>query len=828
MALFYWLKVGIAVDNFTIAQYKIDGLYIKLDKKLTLKAHNIVIPSSKEKPSFDNIDETFDNIKYLFTFFEYIELEKIHFENNDLNIIFADDILYITSDDYEIAGKIKRIGKNFIADVSMLYLKKENISVVGKLVYDLQNNKLLTEGSYDAYHIKGRFKAIKEKNHIDFIVNSEAFTDLKTLIETFTLKESVKSWIVNKVQAKKYRLYSLKGRLLLEESGVKMDFDALKGDVLFEDVKIYYKEKLAPILAENFVLTYKDGGLYFDLQNPMYEGRSLAGSKVSIVDLIGQKPTTLVLDLHIKSVIDNVVQEILKAYNLTIPVIQNGSMANVDVKMEIPLKKSTKKTSVFVNVDLGEGDVYINKVKLPVIKGNMQYDKGFVTLSDVEIKENWYAGSVNGKINLKEKKIDLLFDVKHISIGGEKEKFFVLKNKKLPLTLDYNKNIIVDVPILKMKMINSSKEFLIQLNEIEKIKPYLKNIGLQIDGGNIDIRTKDFKTYTFKGILKKKSCVLYDNKDICYARVPCSGKITKNSVNLYAFDKRLHFNAGKSRIKIKNLNIDLEKFLSSRGKVDKNSKMKKLVILGKNSKLRYGRYTLVTDSYDIEVKPNGNIAAIGSIDGDIVKFNKRGKLFSMKALRVTDKMLHPFIHFKGLNKGRYTVKMSGNPDKVMSGQIIVEGGMMSDFKAYNNTLAFINTIPALATLQNPGFSEKGFKIKEGVVDFRLIGDRIIFDSVYIKGGSATIVGKGEVNIKTQKIKMDLAIQTAREIGKVLGSIPLLGYILMGKDKSMTVGLKITGTLDKVKVETSAAEDILTLPLQFLKRTIESPAHIINR
>ncbi|OQX76331.1 MAG: hypothetical protein B6D54_04150 [Epsilonproteobacteria bacterium 4484_65] len=200
----------------------------------------------------------------------------------------------------------------------------------------------------------------------------------------------------------------------------------------------------------------------------------------------------------------------------------------------------------------------------------------------------------------------------------------------------------------------------------------------------------------------------------------------------------------------------------------------------------------------------------------------------MQALRVKDKMLHPLIDFDGLKKGRYTLKMSGDPAKVRKGQIIVEGGVMSGFKAYNNTLAFMNTIPALATLQDPGFSKKGFKIKEGVVEYRMIGDKVIFDSVYIKGGSATIVGKGEVDIKKRSIKMDLAIQTARELGKFVGSLPLLGYILMGKDKSMTVGLKITGTLDKPKVQTTTAEDILTLPLHILKRTIESPAHIINK
>ena len=821
-----WLTVGIHADKLTLGKYEIDGLYIKLDKKLTLKANNIVIPKTRSKTSLQNIDRTFDYIKYLFTFFHYIELERVDFENNDYQIIFADNILYMTSDEYEIAGNIERVGQRLIADVSMLYIKKENINIVGKLTYFLQKDRLETEGAFDAYNIKGNFAAFKENDLVSFAVKSDTFSDLKTIIDKTTLSPAIKSWIVDKVKAKNYKLYSLVGKGNVEKNGFKMDFDSLKGEALVEDVKIYYKEKLAPVLAESCILSYKKGGLYFDLKNPMYQDRNLSGSKVSIVDLVGEKPTTLVVDLHIKSVIDSVVHEILNAYGLQIPVTQKGSMAKVDVKIDVPLKKSTQKTSVFVNVDLEEGDVYINKVKLPVLKGNVQYDKGFITLKDIDLKESWYEGRANGKIDLKVKKVDLKFDAKQVSIGEETEKFFVLKNKLLPLTLDYNKNIVVDIPTLKLKIVNRPKDMLLQVGAIEKIKPYLKDLELQINGGNLDITTKDFESYTFKGVLHRASCFFYEKDNVCLTRVPCSGTITKKGIDFYAFNKRLHFNADRSRVKLKNLNIDLKEFLSSKKK--SKIKNKRYVIIGKNSKLRYDNHTLVMDSYDIEVLPNGNINAIGSLDGDIVKLNKKRKILSLQALRVKDKMLHPLIDFNGLKKGRYTLKISGDPAKVRKGQIIVEGGVMSDFKAYNNTLAFMNTIPALATLQDPGFSKKGFKIKEGVVEYRMIGDKVIFDSVYIKGGSATIVGKGEIDIKKKTIKMDLAIQTARELGKFVGSLPLLGYILMGKDKSMTVGLKITGTLDKPKVRTSTAEDILTLPLQILKRTIESPAHIINK
>lgn len=858
-----WLKSGIETDTLVIGKYKVEKLYLKLDKKLTLKAQSIQIPKSKEKPSFENIDKTFDTIKYLFTFFDTIDLKNITFEDNHFNFIFIDDILYLSSDDYEIAGNIHREGYKLTANISQLEIKKSNIKLKGNLSYDLKNNTLNTEGNFTAYGIDGHFFADKIEDEITFKISSDRFKNLKILINTLTLQEGIKSWIVDRVQAKSYQLYSLEGRGKVTKNGFKIDFGTLRGEMLFDDVKIYYQKNLDPILAKNFKLIYKNKALYFDLKDPVYKKRSLKGSKITITGL-GEKKTLLKLDLHMVTPIDNALQKILKSYHLDIPVKHKGKPVNVDLKMDIPLGSyaKKKKNTVYVNVDLKQGDVWYKQVKLPLQKGNVTfnnqekesikvsvilkkgtveigktklpvlggkgyYEKGIVSLDNVQLKESWYEGRAKGKINLKKKHASLTLDAKQISIG-DKKKFIVLKNKKLPLTLDYSKNLRINVPSLALKIINRTKDMRIEVAKIEKIKPYLKNIDLEVDGGNLDI-IKQGKSYTFKGEIRRKACFLYGKNNLCYTKVPISGKVTKGELVFYAFGKRLYYNATKSRIKLKNLNIDLKKFLGARKQTVQNSgKSKKLVILGSNSKIRYNKYTLVTDSYDIEISPKGNIKASGSLDGDIVQFSKKGKIFSLKALRIKDKMLHPLIGFKGLKKGRYTLKKSGNPDGMMKGQIIVEGGIMSDFKAYNNTLALLNTIPALATLSNPGFSEKGFKIDEGVVEYRMIGDKVVFDSVYIKGRSATIVGKGELNLKKKTINMKLAIQTARELGKFVGNLPLLGYILMGKDKSMTVGLKITGSLNKPKVKTSAAQDILSLPLQIIKRTLESPAHIINK
>jgi len=820
-----------------------------------------VIPRSKEKPSFQKIDKTFDVIKYLFTFFHYIELENIQFNNNELKVIFADNTLYVTSDDYEIAGNIYREHHNFIADISLLYLKKSQSYITGKLVYDMHTDILDASGNFNAYHITGAFKAQKEKDTITFNLSTNRFKDLKTLIHSFDLNKNIEAWIVDKIEAKSYTLSYLKGKVLLENEDINIDYKSLQGDLKLNNVNIFYQDKLAPVVAKNVSIVFKDESLYFDLDTPRYLDRNLSGSKIIISQLIGGK-TYLNLDLNISSPLDNEVQKILKSYNLDIPVRHKNThtqahikidipLGNIDTKkimtyvdvhvakgllkyknIELPIQKahavydSTKDKDVVLDILLHPGKVKIAKALFPVRGGKVEYKNKNITLKNVHVKDDWYEGKVEGNIDTTKGKANLKFNAKKIIIG-QKEKIIVLKNKHLPLRIKYKKRLNIEIPTLGLSIRNNKNGLLIKAKKIKKLKPFLRNIPLNIDGGNIDILSLGKGKYTFNGLLDRKSCFLYTNNKSCHTSIPIKGKIDKKSFHLYAFDKRVHFNASKGRIDINHINIDLEKFLAEK-KQSKKKKVKKLVIVGKKSNIRYKNHVLVTDSYDIEVHKNGSVKAYASTDGDIVKFSIQGEKVALKALRMKDRALHPLIHFKGLKNGRYSLNISGNPNKTMHGEIIIEGGVMKNFKTYNNTLAFINALPALATFNSPGFSEKGFKIEEGVVEYRKIGDRIIFDSIYIKGVSATIAGKGEVNIQNKTIHMDLAIKTARELGKVVGSLPLLGYILLGKDKSVTIGLKLSGTLEKPIVKTSAAQDILTLPLRLIKRTLESPGHIINQ
>lgn len=815
------------ITGLKFASYEIGKLYIKLDKKLSIQANHIVIPKSKEEPQFNNIDQIFDRIKNVLEVFEFISLHDIRFENTVMEVVYADNLLHINTDQYEIAGQIYREGSKFIADVPLLYVKEEEITVEGNFTYDLAADALLTEGSFDALGMDGNFTAHKLQSEVHLHLATDYFDDIAPVIKLLGMKPIVEEWATERVRAKQQRFTYLYVGGSIVNNELEIDTATLDGEAEFREVTVDFRENVPPVTADVMRLKAKDEILAFEFDDPEYVHADLNGSEVKIVEVFGEKPTMLLLEIHAESPVNSDVQKIFHAYGLKIPVIQKSGTAHSDVNLTVQFSNS--ETTALIDTTLENAQIMLYAMPLDIQSGHLGYKGGVIQLDQMRLHElnlSRYSGEINGSITLKEEQADLTFALTYLR-EGPKAEYFSLKNKKVGVHVDFSEDIVVKVPELAFTLTNKEKESLIQIDDLLAIKPYVQ-LPLIEEGGHMGLRTKDFDLFTFEGELKRNRCFLYENDESCQTKVPFEGVFKKGNVEVSAFHQRLKYDSEKSRVALNTINIDLEQFITHRindgGKMNKNT----LVLLGTQSNLRYRKYKLITDSYDVEVKPNGDIKALGSKDNDIVKFTKTGDIFFLQALRIKDTMLHPLIGFNGLQEGRYSIKHEGKLEGEMKGQIIIEGGVMRGFQTYNNLLAFLNTLPALVTLQNPGFSDKGFKIEEGVITYRLIGTkRLIFDSIYLHGGSSTFVGRGSIDLEQQTMQIKLAIRTAREIGKVLGTLPLVGYILLGEDKSMTIGLEINGAIDNPRVTTTAAKDVLTLPLQLIKRTLESPKQLIE-
>ncbi|SHO80671.1 Putative periplasmic protein [hydrothermal vent metagenome] len=190
---------------------------------------------------------------------------------------------------------------------------------------------------------------------------------------------------------------------------------------------------------------------------------------------------------------------------------------------------------------------------------------------------------------------------------------------------------------------------------------------------------------------------------------------------------------------------------------------------------------------------------------------KDKKNISIDAKDIDDKILHPLINFNSLKGGKYTLYLDGEIGGKIDGEIRIIGGILDKFQTYNNLVAFANTIPALITFSSPGFNDNGYKIKEGVVEYSVDKNILRFKSIKIVGESSTIIGAGTINLKTKVSK-----------------IPVVGYILLGDNRSMAIGLSISGNLKNPKVETHAIKSMVELPFTILERLLKAPSNLLKR
>jgi len=825
LILLYWIRDGISMNSLKIGDFYLTGLYLKLDNKLILKIGQLHIPKAKKQKNIGDLDKSIRQVRRALTYFEYIELDSIEFTNTKYRIIYADNTIYIRSNEYEIAGMITPIKGGLKAKIPLVYIKKYDLSLNGEFLYDYDSEDMRFEGRYSIASIDGNISADMRDKRVKFALSSKSSDGIGALLDLLEVPEDTRTWIDRRVLAQHYRLVSLLGGGVWGDDGFELDMAALRAELELKDVEIYFHETLMPITAKSTTIHYRDGRLNFDLKEPYYLQKSMRGSKISLLHLTGDKNLQLLLKLNFNCRYDKEIDTLLKGYDISIPVQQKVGKSRVNIRLDIDLDSSKVKTEG--RVFISKGIMEIGGVALPTRGGEVTFNSSRVALWGVDIHDDWYSGIVNGFINLDTDRAKLKIDLKKHKIGDKKGTSIVIKNrKKLSVLMNFKDRLKFDIPALKLK-INERKGRGIDIlsSDIKPLLRYVRGLPLELSGGHFSVHTKDYKRYKFDGKAKWKHSYIY-GKSGYISSLPFSGTFKGKSVSLNALKNSFVYDSKNSLIRIKNINIDAKKMTELYSSKRGAGEISKLRVKGKRSVIRYGKYVLLTDRFDLGMRGK-SLTFEGTKDGDTVKLKRVGNRLSVHANKIRDRMLRSLINFGGLHGGRYSLDFSGDTDGDMRGVIDIKGGAIDSFKAYNDLIALFNTIPALMALSDPGFSKKGFVIRDGRIEFDIRDDIVYINKIYLNGKSSTIVGRGTVHIKSGKLNIDLAIQTAREIGSILGSLPLVGYILFGKDKSVTTGVKIRGTMDKPNVKTNPVEEALLLPFELIKRTITSPAHIIN-
>jgi len=580
--------------------------------------------------------------------------------------------------------------------------------------------------------------------------------------------------------------------LFFNKKGDLLENYEIVGSILDLETKKIDKHKLENINS-NFKI--KKNFYEFDIKSVKLYGINFDSTNINI-----KKNNT---DLDISIVTKNLgkienIDKFLNNFNYNVP-YKNISLSNLDFslnnKINFKLKKFVKLKDLRI-----EGSGLINNLLL-ISDDFEKYKKYIETKKNVEVQNN--------KINYKYNNKKLKFETSgKINFNDEFE------NYKFDITLDYKNNL---------KIFNADFELnnpSINFESLNYHKPADKKANLKI-GIIFDKNKKIIKNLKYD---ESKNNITINNLQL------------SNKYRIYDFN-----NISISTLKNNNFNNDF-KIIKKNNKID---------ISGKKYDATYFFKTLNEDndskilSKKFKGKINFKIDEIISKNEPIFDFTGNGQLSSGKVQKLNAKAnfsenefidisitptssnkkkliiysdrAKPFVDdfkfVKGFSEGRleYT--------SIYDNKISKSNLKINDFKVKN--VPVLARLLSLASLQGMAdlLTGEGIRFSEFEIDFTSEGKLVTIDELYAVGPAISILMSGYVE-KDKLVSLRGTLVPATTLNKVIGSLPLIGKILVGSKTGegiFGVSFKIKGHPKKLK---TTVNPIKTLTPRFITRTLE--------
>ncbi|WP_024791934.1 YhdP family protein [Lebetimonas sp. JS138] len=856
------------VYNNHFLNIKYNNLNLKAYIKNIFPKSKIVVYSLKYNDiEIKNINLSLRNyLKYFFIkgFFNY-KNSLIYFKgklypiSNRIKLVLNSDNLLITQKNFIISlndlnSKISiNLNKNKIFSTTYIknsIIKYNNISIDTNSSTISQNNENF-QFSIKQLHIK-KFKTLKNiyaynieintnfLNYYTQITSKALKADYKNLsialkniqikipdktsalinIQKGDIKNSVFSFLLNKIYIIKNSdkiSYDINSTNFVSKR-IKAVSSSIKGD------KKTVLNKIISGIADNF--DFKIENNKFDITNKTFTSEKIVFNGVKINNLkidFNKKYALFSSKEYFNNKINNVLK---KELNISIPLKQTGGENNIR-----GIVKFDKNISFNIDVISKNPILKLDSLPLQVQEANITVTPDYTSF---KIKKSFLEIA---------RGIDLFFT----GVGK-------ISYEPLILTLKGVINNFVVYPILDVK--NFKEEATMDLNSLEL---FLKNshVYINLDKDNIIINNlkpllhyTPFKNMIDNGILfisfaknikaltyiKPKLAILYRHSNLpvennlskfAFNKITLNLELNKNKIILYNNFIQFFMNNNDLFLSLKNIDINLfplEKFYYKNFN-QKNTENKNIIINLKNSNILYKTHKFL--SQKASLKEINNSVSLNSTykNSKLTGYTKNGyfllegKNFSKEEFGA---FLPKFNFFKKINLDFTLVK---SPDDYYIGNVYINNAIITKLKALNNVLAFLNTIPSILSLSNPGFSSKGYKIKKGNIQYLLFNKILYIKKSDIEGENIDFFSKGYIdfnknyiNLKT-KAKLKLKLKKIPVIGKGLS------YLLLGKDGSIEVKMIIKGDLYNPKITKDIGKALLPNPFNLFKRVLTLPFNI---
>ena len=797
---------SIILNKFLLKTNLINGKFDFKAKKLRLFDKNIKLLSEKNNIEFLNTHFYY----YVDTQNGYIKNDKILVFSPDLNasvirnkVICTPKITTIKLSKLDIKHKLGDIN---ISSVKAQYLKNNLYGYIPKIKLEKNdtlgdikdvtfkyNPKLtlvdipFTKIAQNKYNTKLFNSDIKYQN------NKVATNISKIFIDAYGIKGNI---------YKNYITYDINSKALqIENNNSKFDYLNIKNISLY-NINTYYEDNMLITninTAEVEKLKVNDIGIYF-------------------------KNNLLKVIFHTKELLSTKLNKILSEFDINIPIYQKTGINKVKGKVSYDF--NTSKVHTDIKIKTKSSKLILDKNSyLDVKYANIYLKDSLIMLKDSLVDYNQSIVNVdyfirNGFIDLNNLNIQTKGRINDLNITDIIE----IKNHPEDLYIDLNK---IDILLKKLKVrVLVDKNIEVYINKLSKIYPYISYLKeYNINDGKVKVIIGDsIDIYTH--ISDTNQTILEQNLTPL-TKLDINTTINNNVTNISNKNININILTENNNTIIyggfKNLDLNITKFIDKNDTEDNKSLNIKTNITAKNTYILYNDLKLYSNKLLIQsnTQYNKTFAHIDSLykDRNITLLFNDGEL-KLYGLKIKEKTFKDLTNTSFLKKpllDLYVYKTKNS--EILQGFVEIKKGYIKELKAFNNLLAFINLIPSLVTFQPAGFSSKGYKIQYGYIEFFILNNIIYLEKIKIKGENMTFDGAGYIDLNKKTMNINVKVNL---LIKLVKDIPIVNYILLGKDGGITLNVDVKGPFDNPSIYKHSINNIISTPFDILKRALLTP------
>lgn len=874
---------GFTIDQLDLGPFEADRLYIKIDKKLIIRAQRFVYHGGMEEGSSLDRETVVTLLRRSFTLLDFVrevdvknfyaagEKFTLHYENftfliessmgslngrmafmepklsldvenltlKEQNTTLSGQILYdLGDDDYRASVAVKNPHFSGLADFAgtrekvtayihegVFHYKKNRAELSGKAEIDLESFTGTFTGDADGLGINAKIHGELAGDQLELTVHHATATSLEKLVQVLPTNQDAKVWIHGRTQAARYYLEYLYAKINVKTGHLDERSFRLSGTA--NDAVIHFHPDLPPATAAKIDVAIEENRLTIQGHGASYQGND-AKVRVEIGDLF-DRTALLRLQLQTPALLNREIRRVLAAFKVKLGFEQTEGVN--DTLLQVAIKLFGMETEILSRTRVKEGRfTLLGGKELVLKKGTVRVDGADVFLEDMDARfDNLARFRLSGTLDTQTNRMDGKGLLTDLDIGVPL--LLDMKPVATSVVAETGKTLDIILPDLKARLHLPEKGFSLRMDDVSLFKEYSTLLRyFAVDGGTLDLAGDGENLRALFDLNSSRPVLFKNGEPIRRVRGQYEENGEAGTVRVGDFATAT---IQKNGVKIGYDGVDLDvtklvEMLKRKTTLDDSMSReeKSFSLSATDSALIWNERTLPTDWYSLYRQGESGEVTI-KYKKNLLHLSQNRNDLTLRGQGLDADLINRLLDAR-MTRGTMDVTAYANlNNKDLYGVLTIKDTTIREMQAVNNIIAFIHTIPSLVQLKNPGFSTEGYDIKKGVIEFYYTGDTLFFNSIRLVGVNTDIIGYGSVNLADDTIDMVLTVQTVKNLSNIIGKIPFFGYVLLDESRDIGTILRVTGKVDKPKVITTLAQDVATYPLQLIRRTIQWPLQLFQ-